>query len=99
MNIMKLPDYPIIKIHEKYNSREYNTSETGFKGGQSDFELSRVGHKYIVLSPKNKDINYIFLRGSTTFGVGVCDSQTVPKIFNELNPQKNILNLGLGGIP
>lgn len=97
MNVMRLADFPLVKLHQNYNSQNYNISKSGFRGGQTDFELLRHEHKYIFLSPQNKDVDYIFLGGSTTFGTGTTDKETVSELFKKINPEKNILNLGLSG--
>lgn len=97
MDKMRLADFPLLKMHEFYESQNFNVLKSGFRGGQSDFEILKLQHKYVTLRPSNIDVDYIFLGGSTTFGVGVSDKDTVPEIFNELSPELSILNLGLGG--
>ena len=97
MDKMRLADFPLIKLHEYYESQNFNALKSGFRGGQRDFEIFKFEHKYITVRPSNRDVDYMFLGGSTTFGVGVSDKDTVPEIFNELSPEQGVLNLGLGG--
>lgn len=97
MGKMRLADFPLIKLHEYYESRNFNALKSGFRGGQRDFEILKFEHKYVTVRPSNRDVDYMFLGGSTTFGVGVSDKDTVPEIFNELSPEQGVLNLGLGG--
>ena len=93
--LMELGQFPIILTHLDFNYNNYN-SVNGFRGNQSDYEIKLTKNlQYdLIGSPRNITA---FLGGSTTFGIGASDNFTIAELFNKKFPEKNVINLGLGG--
>jgi len=80
-------NHPVLEYQERIqSSRHYNT---GFEGIRFDDRVNRSNAASLI-----NGAVWVF-GGSTTFGQGVSDNETIPAYLNHLDPSRTYINFGV----